>query len=178
MGNLVMLVVVLAGCSNKRMLDGERVEVLALPTCTIAVPAGWNVTTEAGPVPPGAKVLVLDHAVEGFLPSIVVQELAMGAPDHEAIVTATDKFCHDSILIPISTQQDTNPGRARAVTIGTFRGCDVEMRDKKTAQAGRQIALSNGKGAVSFVCNRDQNPPAGVDVDGACDALARAITPK
>jgi hypothetical protein len=171
----VVMVVALLGCNSK--LEGTRVDSLAFPHCSIAVPAGWNVV-ERPDTPPATRVLVLDHAVEGFAPSIIVQEVEMGEPDHELVFTATDEFCRDVVQKTILTQTGTDPGFARAIRIGRLRGCDVEMLDKTTAQSGRQISLSDGKLTVSLVCNRDKHPPPGVDVDGACDAFARAITPK
>jgi hypothetical protein len=166
-----------AGCSDQRKVPGsKRVDVLDLPRSTIKVPAGWNVTKQASA--PDLVVLVLDRAVSGFLPSIVVEELVMGQAEHEQVKVATEAVCRDPFQRQVATAQDVDPGFVRTFSSGAFTGCDYEVRAKQGPQAARQIVISNGTITLSFVCNRDRQPPPDVDVDGACEALARAITPK
>lgn len=174
---VIAVVTYVIGVLACKKIASERVDTLELSNCKIAVPAGWNVMTNPpDEAPEGARVLVLDHAVDGFTPSIIIQQMALSADDHRMMLAATDEWCRDALQQAFAASVQGLPGVAKAAATTGFHGCDIEVISSKSKQSTRQISLSNGKLAISVVCNRDKVIPFAVDT--ACEAVARAITPK
>lgn len=172
---VVVAVLVSAGCGRKA--DGRRTDRVAFKSFTLAVPAGWNQSTEPGTLrtlPEGAAAFVLDRSFEGFAPSVVVQEVTMSAAEHQQFAASTAAACA-GLARQIAAQAQLEPGAAKVATIGAMRGCDLTVTSSTTAQAMRQLTVGTGTWTASIVCNRDKSRDQGVV--GACDAFAAAITP-
>lgn len=174
---IVVAAVLLATIGCGRKAAGRRAERVTFDSFTLAVPAGWNRSTDAGvqrALPAGAAVFVLDRAFEGFAPSIVVQQVTMSPQEHQQFAASGVAEC-GSIAQQIAAQYQLEVGEPKVATVGALRGCDIALTSATTTQAMRQLTIGNGTWTVSIVCNRDKSRDQGVT--GACDAFAAAITP-
>jgi hypothetical protein len=174
-----LLVCALALVACNKGLENKRVDKLDFKSFTIAVPAGWNEVTDArltGKMAAGAHVLMPVKPPGGFMPSIYIQELEMSPADHQQIMGASADFCRDSVQKPIAAQAKTEAGKVATADFKGFKGCDWEMIDPSSAQAARQLSLSNGKVGVSVTCNRDKK--GAPDIDGICVAVVNGLTLK
>jgi hypothetical protein len=174
-----MILVCVGGLvSCKKNVENKRVDKLDFKGFSIAVPAGWNEVTDARylkNLPAGTHTLMLVDAPSGFQPSIVIQDLSLQAAAFKFMQDATAETCRDAVQKPLLGATNTTAGPAKLAEIDGFKGCDIEMIDPSSPHAARQLSISNGKIAVSFVCNRDkQGAP---EVDATCVRLASSITP-
>ena len=167
----------LVGCQNK--IETKPVSTLEFPSVTIAAPAGWSEIIDQRVL---KAALANSHTIKpdvmprGFAPSIYIQEIAMGAPDHATVTQATDASCRTAFLEPMAKQNHATAVSAKTIDLGAFKGCDLEMDAPDTQQGSRNISVSNGTVAISLTCNRDK---AGApDIDAICMALVRAIVLK
>ena len=163
------------GCKKK--LDQERRDTLDFKQFTIAVPRGWNrVTDKSITVPPNAYVLVPAKPHAGFQPSIIVQQIDMGADGIKELYTANEQMCATQVQAGLMKAEKVDAGPVHVITIGEFKGCDIEVVSPTTDQSARQIAITDGTVSVSIVCNRDKK--GAPEVDMTCTAIGALINRK
>lgn len=174
---LAVAAILLASVGCGRKAAGRRAERITFESFTLAVPAGWNRSTDAEvqrTLPAGAAAFVLDRTFEGFAPSIVVQQVTMSPQEHQQFAASGAAEC-GAIAQQIAAQAQLEVGEPKVATVGALRGCDITLTSATTAQTMRQLTIGNGTWTVSIVCNRDKSRDQGVA--GACEAFASAITP-
>lgn len=178
MRKLVVIALALAACRGK--VENKRVEKLDFKSFSVAVPAGWNEVTDkrlTGQMLPGMRTLMMDPPPkDAFAPSIVIQELEMAAEGHQQVMTATDQICQDTFLKALAEALKVDPVSAKAVEYHGLKGCELNVQDKESAQAARQLSISNGKVAITVVCNHDKKPQP--EAAAGCNTILNAITLK
>jgi hypothetical protein len=167
----------LAATACNKTIEKHEVSKLELKTSTVAVPDGWQEVDNAEikkTAGPNGHILIQDNKGGGYTSNILIQDLAgsgeAGTTQHATLETCT------ALQKALVASTKTAAGKVATATFGSLHGCDVEVIAPDSAQATRQLSLSDGKLFVSIVCNRDKGGKP--DADAMCETIAKTITPK
>ncbi len=145
--------------------DGVSIDVAGR---RISVPDGWSVVTAASvPVPDDGVALVGPRHAE-FIPSIVVQPLAVGD-----LPPAIDDAQCAALGAELARLQGVRLIRGAVHVVGDAHGCSIAVESTSTDQAAVQYVLSDRERAVSVMCNRSAAGDA--HADRTCVEILRAV---